>query len=278
MRKIRIKFVIILCLGLGLLATLLVPVKALDISIQFGTPPPRMPRTRFHAAPEPVYVDYYRDAVLNLGSGYFSLDYPVVYGYSRDYDLTPEEVLYILYLSHYSHHSPTYVIRIYREYHRRGWTVMSRHLTLDRNYPRWMRNQDAPSISVLYATSSYYDVPYTQVQRIYTRGYRPAEIVVAINVANRSGKPVSGILSERNRGRKWEDITKEHKMSLGDIKAPARKGRSVKFGAPLVEKESPPPVIKGKKIQTGHENMPNMPNKSNLRDNRQKNEKDRGWK
>lgn len=236
MKSKRINSLILASLTVGLLTVITVPVNALDFSIQIGSPPPRPPAPRFHAPPEPVYVRYYDDAVLNLGCSYFGLDYPVVYAYSRDYNLSPDEVVYILYLSHYSHRSPTFVINVYQRYHRRGWSVMSRQLGLRGNYPRWLRDRNAPTFAVLYATSAYYDVPYSRVRAIYTRGYQPAEIVVAINISSRSGQPVNGILVERNKGRQWEDITRDNKVSLEDIKAPRSRGNSVKFGAPLEEK------------------------------------------
>ena len=236
MKNTRIISLIQTSLVLGFLTVATISANAgLDISVHIGTPPPRMPAMRFHSAPEPTYVQYYSDAVLNVGSGYFSLDNALVYSYSRDYNLSPDEVVYILYLSQYSHRSPTVVIDIYQKYHNRGWSVMSRQLGLRSGYPQWMRNKNAPTVAVLYASSAYYDIPYTQVYGIYNRGYQPAEIVVAMNIASRSGQPVNGILIERNKGRQWEDITRDNKMTLSDIKAPNARGKSIKFGAPLTE-------------------------------------------
>jgi hypothetical protein len=235
MKSKRISSLILASLTVGLVTILTVMTNALELTIQVGTPPPRPPAPRFHAPPEPVYVTYYSDAVLNVGSGYFGLEYPVVYAYSRDYNLTPDEVVYILYLSHYSHRSPTFVINIYQDYHQQGWTVMSRELGLRSGYPQWIREKNGPTSAVLYATSSYYNVPYPRVREIYTRGYQPAEIVVAMNISSRSGRPVNRILTERNKGKQWEEITRENKMTLADIKAPRARGKSVKFGAPLVE-------------------------------------------
>ena len=249
MNNKRIKSLILASLAVGLTTILTLQASALDLTIHIGNPPPRPPAPRYYAPPEPVYVTYYSDAVLNVGSGYFRLESPVVYAYSRDYNLSPEEVVYILYLSHYSHHSPTFVINVYQDYHQSGWTVMSRELGLRSGYPQWMREKNAPTTAVLYATSSYYNVPYTRVRDIYARGYQPAEIVVAMNISSRSGRPVNGILVERNQGKPWEDITRENKMTLADIKAPRAKGKSVKFGAPLVE--SAPGAGQKSSLQSG---------------------------
>jgi hypothetical protein len=234
MKKIQFSTMMLIGLTLGLLMVFIVPANALRISLHFGPPPPPPPPPlRYTAPPEPVYVEFHSNVVLQLGSTYFGLDYPVVYGYYRDYGLTPDEVMYILYLSHYSHRPPIYIINIYRE--RRDWGIVIGHLRLPRSAPRWLRARDAYSLAPLYATSAYYGVPYARIYAIHQRGYRPAEIVAAVNVSSRSGRPVGDILGERNKGRGWEDIARENKVSINDIKSPREKGRSVRFGAPLNE-------------------------------------------
>jgi hypothetical protein len=234
MKKMQFSTIILISLTLGLLTIFIVPANALQISIQFGPlPPPPPPPLRYTAPPEPVYVEFHSDVVLNLGSVYFGLDYPVVYGYYRDYKLTPDEVMYILYLSHYSHRPPIYIINIYRE--RRDWGIVISDLRLPPSAPRWIRDRNAYMLAPLYATSAYYGVPYARVYEIHQRGYRPAEIVAAVNISSRSGRPVGDILIERNKGKGWEDIAKENKTSLNDIKAPRGQGKSVRFGAPLTE-------------------------------------------
>lgn len=173
MKKMRFGSMILISLTLGLLTVFTVSANALQISIHFGPPPPPPPPPlRYTAPPEPVYVEFHSDVVLHLSSAYFSLDYPVVYAYQRDYGLTPDEVVYVLYLSHYTRRSPVYVINIYRSRH--DWSIVTRELRLPPDAPRWMREKNAPSIAVLHATSAYYGVPYTRIQEIHQKGYRPA--------------------------------------------------------------------------------------------------------
>jgi hypothetical protein len=244
MKKIQFSTVILISLTLGLLMVFIVPANAVQISIQFGTlPPPPPPLLRYSAPPEPVYVEFDSNVVLELGSVYFSLDYPVVYGYYRDYGLTPDELMYILYLSHYCHRPPLYIINMYRDRH--DWGYVIGHIGLPRSAPRWLRNRNAYLLAPIYATSAYYRVPYAQVYQIHQRGYRSSEIVAAVNVSGRSGRPVGDILVDRNKGKRWEDIAKENKTSFDDIKLPRGQGKSVKFGAPLTAPGlKPPGVIK----------------------------------
>src|SRR4030042_6344923 len=102
MKKMQFGSMILISLTLGLLTVFIIPANALEISIHIGSPPPPPPPPLRHTAPpEPIYVKFHSDVVLHLSSVYFSLDYPVVYAYYRDYGLTPDEVVYVLYLSHY---------------------------------------------------------------------------------------------------------------------------------------------------------------------------------
>ena len=137
MRKQYFSLLIFLGLILGLLTVFVVPVNALEFSIHFGPPPPPPPPPppMLNAPPPPVYDEFYSDVTLNLGSAYFGLDYPVVYGYYQDYGLTPDEVVYILYLSHYCHRPPVFVIDVYKREHRRGWSVMARKLGYRPTHP-----------------------------------------------------------------------------------------------------------------------------------------------
>src|SRR5690348_10251194 len=153
---------LLVTLTLIALAGLAIPAKALDISIQFGPPPPPPPPP----PPQPVYVDFYVDTELNLCSAYFGVEYPVVYAYYRDYGLTPDEVVYVFYLSHYCHRPPAYVVNIYKRHHGHGWGVMARELGLPPGAPSWMKDRNAPNLAVLHATSAYYGVPYSRVYAI----------------------------------------------------------------------------------------------------------------
>lgn len=243
MNKKLFGLMILIGLTLGLLTVFIVSANALEFSIQIGPPPPPPPpppSLRPGVPPVAVYDEFYSDVILNLGSVYFGLDYPVVYGYYHDYGLTPDEVVYVLYLSHYCHRPPIFVIDVYKRYHRRGWSIMARELRLPPGVPNWMRDRNAPSVAVLHATSAYYGVPYIRIQEIHQKGYKPAEIITSVNISSRSGRPVGDILGERSRGKKWEDIARENRTSFDNIKSPRERGKSVKFGAPLTEQGTPP--------------------------------------
>lgn len=262
MKSKRINRLILASLTVGLVTTFVVTASALDFSVQFGTPPPPPPPPMQRVAPPPqVYAEFYSNSVINLGCAYFSLDYATVYAYSRDYNLTPDQVVYILYLSQYSHRSPPFVIHVYKKYHNRGWSVMAKHLGLSSGYPQWLIDADASSVAVLYCTSAYYDVPYVQIQGMYTQGYRPDEIVIAVNVSSQSGQPVSGILGARNNGTSWENIATQNKTTMDAMKAPHAQGQSVKFTAPLEEKASTQAV--GKNTKTTTTNQATQGNKQN---------------
>ncbi len=112
---------------------------------------------------------------------------------------------------------------------------MARELRLPPDVPPWFRYNNAPSLAVLHATSSYYGVPYSQIREINRKGYRPGEIVTSINIASRSGRPVGTILGERSKGKRWEDIARDNRTSFDIIKAPRERGKSVRFNAPLNE-------------------------------------------
>ncbi len=173
-------------LTLLLFVGMAIPVFALDFTIHFGAPPPPPPPPPpAVVVAEPVYVDFYADTELHLCSVYFGIEYPVVYAYYRDYGLTPDEVVYVFYLSHYCHRPPVYVIDIYKRHRGHGWGVMAKELGLPPGAPSWMKDRNAPNVAVLHATSAYYGIPYNRVYEIHQRGYKPGEIVAAVNVSSK---------------------------------------------------------------------------------------------
>lgn len=271
---------LVLVLSLGLL----VPASAALFSIQIGPPPPRFvvpapPPPPGAPPPGPVgvavYGDFYTNVELHVCGSYFGIDYPVLSAYCQDYGLSPEQVVYIIYVANYCHYPVPYVIEVYKEYYPRGWAVFSAQLGIAPGYPIWFRYSQAPTYAVLYVTSGYYGISFAQLRAIQQRGYPVGEIVAGVNIASKTHTSLNKVLTQRSKGTKWEDIAAQHKTTMDEMKSPPSNGKTVKFKGQLEGKEKPQGIkknnkstgkgssnsgtaVKGQGQQNGQNNQKNM--------------------
>lgn len=267
-------------LVLVLLLGLLVPASAALFSIQIGAPPPRFvvpappPPGGPVVAVSPVYVDFYAESELHVCGAYFGIDYPVLYSYYHDYGLTPEQVVYVIYVANYCHYPVPYVIGVYKQYYPQGWAVFAAQLGILPGYPIWFRYSQAPTYAVLYVTAGYYGIPYAQLRAMNKNGYPPGEIVAAVNTASKTHTSVNKVLTQRSKGTKWEDIAAQHKTTIEDMKSPPANGKSMKFKGQLEGKEKPQsvkPSAKGATRTAPTSNTKGQGGQNNMGQNSQKN-------